>query len=750
MKKSSCFYSLITVFVLLFCFKSYYVSAENIDDAIASANRRLSYTSYSKYGLIDALVTFDHYSWETAENAVNSLNVDWNNNAISAAKNKLQYSSYSKTGLIESLISFDKFERTEAENAVNSLNIDWKEQAVDAAKNKMQYSSYSKTGLIESLISFDKFDRTEAEYAVNSLNIDWKEQAVEAAKNKMQYSSYSQSKLIDTLISFDKFNREEAEYAANKIYTNSTEQAVSAAKDKMKYSSYSKKGLIDSLVTFDKFSRDESEEAVNSLDVNWNQQAVGKAEDILRYQNLSDTGLLNRLITDGFTQEEAEYAVSYITSSQNTENNKNSEEYRAIDKAKSYIRYDYSKQTVIDKLIKDGFSEAIAIYAADNCDVDWNTQAVNKAQSYLKYDYSRNKIYDKLLSDQFTENQAQYAVENCDADWNLIAVNKAQSYLKYDYSFPKVYSKLLGDGFTEEQSLYGTENCGANWNRVAYNKALSYVKYNYSNEKIYNKLLSDGFDDEQAAIAVYCLENVTCDESNIVSVADDLKAAKAVYDGIIPETAETAELAAENENPVSEVQSDFGDEILSETENNDNNVGLERSVRTTADLDASQDTKLSNLWEINRTDTGVRISSTDDCNFSIHLVEINNDESLQSDQNLMINISINQQEIMIFLLILDEENNTYNAFPMNKTDINCFVTSDTNALIPSTSDTDKWNSAVALGGTVIIGDENNNEFIKGLQAGYLNIVLLYIDKESGIGVMGSAELVDFEGFENAG
>ena len=699
MEKISRYIFIVTVFVLLFCCVSCYVGAESIEDAVTAANRRLSYSNYSKYGLIDALVTFDGFSRETAENAVNSLNVNWTANAIPEAKTKLSYTAYSKAGLIEALVSFDKFDREEAEYAVNSLNIDWNEQAIGAAKNRLKYSSYSKSGLIEALISFDKF------------------------------------------------NREEAEYAVNKVYSSSTEQAVSAAENRVKYSPYSKEGLIDALVKFDKFSRDESETAVNTLDIDWRQQAVKKAESTLQYQTLSDSGLLQRLISDGFTQEEAEYAVSYITSAaQNTEINRNSEEYRAVEKAKSYIRYNYSRQTIIDKLIKDGFSETTAIYAADNCEADWNLVAVSKAQSYLKYDYSKNKIYAKLLSDQFTESQTQYAVDNCGADWNLVAVNKAQSYLKYDYSFTKLYSKLLNDEFTDAQAQYGVENCGADWNIVAYNKALSYVKYNYSNEKIYSKLLSDGFDDEQAALAVQCLEDFSCDASVLMAIAEN---PKAVYDGNISETTGTDDSHNENGNSVSEIQAEFSDEITSEAEDIVNSFETEHADITTLEPNSAKDTYLTDLWEINMTDNGIRISSTDANMFGVHLIEINNGESVQSDRNLVINISVSEQETMIFLLILDEENNTYNVFPMNKTDINCFVSSDPAAQIPSTSNTNDWNSAAALGGTVILGNENNAEFIKGLQTGYLNIVLFYIDRESDTGVMCNSELTGFDGFEDA-
>lgn len=290
---------------------------------------------------------------------------------------------------------------------------------------------------------------------------------------------------------------------------------------------FSKTGLIKQLES-EGFSRDSAERAVESLDVDWNEQAVKSANNTLQYISLSDSEIISWLISDGFTQDEAAYAISTIKgvsavtrtdSGMNidvrSENNVNSEESRAIEKAKSYIRYDYSRQKTIEKLISNGFSKETAEYAADNSGADWNQHAINKTYYYQKFDYSSTKIYKKLLEDGFTKENAKYAIDNCNIDWNQQAVNKTLSYLKYDYSAQKIYKKLLEDGFTNEEAQFGIKNSGTDWVFVAYNKALSYVKYNYSNEKILNKLKSDGFTDEQSAGAVYCLNDPVCDGMDI-------------------------------------------------------------------------------------------------------------------------------------------------------------------------------------------------------------------------------------------
>ena len=185
-------------------------------------------------------------------------------------------------------------------------------------------------------------------------------------------------------------------------------------------------------------------------------------------------------------------------------------------------------------------------------------------------------------------------------------------------------------------------------------------------------------------------------------------------------------------------------EIISDTEHK-----VSPTITTPPEDIIDKDLIQSDRWEINAADDGIRISSTDANLFNIRVVEIGNGESLQSDRNLMINISINEQGSLIFLLMLDDENNTYNAFPLNKTNIYCFVSSDPDDSIPSTGNFSDWNSAVALGGTVILGKENNAEFIRGLQTGYLSVVLFHIDQESGLGIFCNSELTDIIGFEDA-
>lgn len=88
-------------------------------------------------------------------------------NAIKKAESYLDYSSFSRSGLIEQL-EFEGFDTADAEFAVDSLNVDWNEQAAKKAESYLNYSSFSRSGLIEQL-EFEGFTSEQAEYGVTAV-----------------------------------------------------------------------------------------------------------------------------------------------------------------------------------------------------------------------------------------------------------------------------------------------------------------------------------------------------------------------------------------------------------------------------------------------------------------------------------------------------------------------------------------------------------------------------------------------------
>lgn len=89
-------------------------------------------------------------------------------NAVRSAKQYVSMTGFSRDGLIEQLSSEygDGYEVADATVAVDSLNINWNEQAVRSAKNYLNMTGFSCNGLIEQLSSSagDKYTISEATY----------------------------------------------------------------------------------------------------------------------------------------------------------------------------------------------------------------------------------------------------------------------------------------------------------------------------------------------------------------------------------------------------------------------------------------------------------------------------------------------------------------------------------------------------------------------------------------------------------
>lgn len=85
-------------------------------------------------------------------------------------------------------------------------------------------------------------------------------------------------------------------------------------------------------------------------------------------------------------------------------------EKNALEKAHSYLSFSaFSKEGLIKQLNFEGFSAEEAQYAVDNCGADWNEQAALKAKSYLDFtSFSRSGLIKQLEFEGFTTEQAEY------------------------------------------------------------------------------------------------------------------------------------------------------------------------------------------------------------------------------------------------------------------------------------------------------------------------------------------------------
>jgi len=90
------------------------------------------------------------------------------NNAIRSARSYLSIQGFSREGLIEQLSSpyGEGYSRVDATRAVDSLNVNWNEQAVRSARSYLSMQGFSCSGLIEQLSSpyGEKYTASQATY----------------------------------------------------------------------------------------------------------------------------------------------------------------------------------------------------------------------------------------------------------------------------------------------------------------------------------------------------------------------------------------------------------------------------------------------------------------------------------------------------------------------------------------------------------------------------------------------------------
>lgn len=133
------------------------------------------------------------------------------------------------------------------------------------------------------------------------------------------------------------------------------------------------------------------------------QNALKTAQSYLKYSSFSYSGLIKQLEYEGYSTEEATFAVDHVGADWSEQ---------ALLSAQSYLKYSsFSYSGLVKQLEYEGFSNEEAVYGVDHSDADWYEQAVKTAESYLKYSsFSRSGLYDQLIYEGFSEDQAEHAL----------------------------------------------------------------------------------------------------------------------------------------------------------------------------------------------------------------------------------------------------------------------------------------------------------------------------------------------------
>lgn len=133
--------------------------------------------------------------------------------ALDKADSYLSWTNFSRQGLIDQL-EYEGFSQADSEYAVDNCGADWNEQALGKAKSYLKSSAFSYSGLIDQL-EYEDFTTEQATYAVDNCGADWNEQAIKCAERYIKYTDLSGEKLVSQL-EYEGFTYEQAVYGAQR------------------------------------------------------------------------------------------------------------------------------------------------------------------------------------------------------------------------------------------------------------------------------------------------------------------------------------------------------------------------------------------------------------------------------------------------------------------------------------------------------------------------------------------------------
>lgn len=135
----------------------------------------------------------------------------------------------------------------------------------------------------------------------------------------------------------------------------------------------------------------------------------------------------------------------------------------AVRRAEQYLNImAFSKSGLIEQLEFEGFSNQDATYAVNKLNVNWNEQAIKKGKQYLDImAFSKSGLVEQLEFDGFSYNEATYAVNQLNVNWKEQAVKKAKQYLEMiSYSRSRLIEQLEFEGFTSEEANFAVDQIG--------------------------------------------------------------------------------------------------------------------------------------------------------------------------------------------------------------------------------------------------------------------------------------------------
>lgn len=170
--------------------------------------------------------------------------------------------------------------------------------AMTPTSNDVELREKSQEGVGEKVVSAENTSELESQLSEDKVEKDEDTQKEEETKKETEEPEEKKEELEKTI------EKEVKE-------TLSQKNAVRKANDYLKIMAFSKGGLVEQL-EYEGFSNEDATYAVNKINVDWNEQAVSKAKSYLDIMPYSRSGLIEQLEYEGFSNEEATYAVDEI------------------------------------------------------------------------------------------------------------------------------------------------------------------------------------------------------------------------------------------------------------------------------------------------------------------------------------------------------------------------------------------------------------------------------------------------------
>ena len=137
---------------------------------------------------------------------------------------------------------------------------------------------------------------------------EWKDQQ-EKEDEKIEEEA---EKTIDYIEQRTEELKEEQQKEEPKVeVTLAQKNAVKQAENYLNFMAFSRTGLIKQL-EFEGYSTEDATYAVDNIKVDWNEQCAKKAEEYLDFMAFSYDGLHNQLEFEGFTEEQIQYGLQAV------------------------------------------------------------------------------------------------------------------------------------------------------------------------------------------------------------------------------------------------------------------------------------------------------------------------------------------------------------------------------------------------------------------------------------------------------